>query len=271
MTGVVFEGRRAVAVDIERRGGGHRADRGRRDHPRRRRDQHAAAPPAVGRRARPTTSARARDPGRGRPAGRRRAPPGPSRGLHPVQVAPAGLDAADRDRRLWRRPFIGAAVAVPAQRPGRDEPFRGRRVRPLERRRRLPEPDVPLPAAGDPLRRQRRRGRPRLPGPRRADVLRRARVRLAQDDRPARPSGAALQLPLDRPGPARVGRGDPGRPAHPQPAGDGSVQRRRDVAGAGRSRPTRRSATGSRATPRPRSTRRARRGWASTTSPCSIR
>ena len=35
----------------------------------------------------------------------------------------------------------------------------------------------------------------------------------AQDDRPARPSGAALQLPLDRPGPARMGRGHPGRPA----------------------------------------------------------
>ena len=36
---------------------------------------------------------------------------------------------------------------------------------------------------------------------------------------PQRPSGAALQLPLDRPGPARVGRGDPRRPpALAQPA-----------------------------------------------------
>ena len=51
----------------------------------------------------------------------------------------------------------------------------------------------------------------------------------------------------------------------PRPAGDGPVQRRRDVARARRSTPTRRSSTGSRATPRPRSTRRARRGWGWTT------
>ena len=44
-------------------------------------------------------------------------------------------------------------VAVLPPRPRRDEPLRGRRLRPQQRRRRLPEPDVPLPAARDPLRR----------------------------------------------------------------------------------------------------------------------
>ena len=128
--------------------------RGRRDHPGRRRSQHAAAPPALG--GRPGGGARgARHRGRGRPAGCRRQPAGPPGGLHPVPLAPAGLDAAGATR-LWRRPWIGAQVAVPAHGPGRDEPLRGRWVRPLRRRRRLPEPDVPLPAALDPLRRHRR-------------------------------------------------------------------------------------------------------------------
>ncbi len=84
----------------------------------------------------------------------------------------------------------------------------------------------------------------------------------AQDHRPARPSGAALQLPLDRPGPARVGRGRPRRAADPR------TSRRWRPTTAARRRPARpsptttRSATGSRATPRPRSIRRARRAWA---------
>ena len=40
--------------------------------------------------------------------------------------------------------------------PGGDQPLRGGRLRPLQRRRRLPEPDVPLPAARGPLRRHAR-------------------------------------------------------------------------------------------------------------------
>ena len=67
----------------------------------------------------------------------------------------------------------------------------------------------------------RRQERPRLPGPRRADVLRRPRLGEDHLDRPDRPPGAPLQLPLDRPGPARVGRGGPRRPADPRPAGAG--------------------------------------------------
>ena len=208
--------------------------------------------------------------GRGRPAGRRPAPAGPPRGLHPVQEPAAGVDAADRHPEVAPAVHRGA-VAVPAQRPGRHQPLRGRRLRPLERRRRVPEPDVPLPAARDPLRRLGRGAGARLPGPRRADVLRRAGLHHAQEHRPARAPGAALQLPLDRPGPARMGRGRARRTHAAQPAGDGALQRWRDLAGRRRSRPTTRSSSGSGATPRPRSIRRARRGWASTTCRCSTR
>ena len=67
--------------------------------------------------------------------------------LQPVSMQPTAT--ADVAPAVHRR-----RVAVPAERAGRDEPLRGRRVRPPQRRRRLPEPDVPLPAAGDPLRRR---------------------------------------------------------------------------------------------------------------------
>ena len=101
------------------------------------------------------------------------------------------------------------AVAAAAQRPGRDQPLRGRRLRPQQRRRRLPQPDVPLPAVRDPLRRLGAGRRPRLPGARRPDVLRRARL---GEDRAADPRGHPalrfnyLSTEQDR---ARVGRGDP--------------------------------------------------------------
>ena len=48
--------------------------------------------------------------------------------------------------------------------------------------------------------------------------------------RSAAASGAALQLPVDRAGPARVGRGDPGRALDPRAAGVRAVRRRRDLA-----------------------------------------
>ena len=120
----------------------------------------------------------------------------------------------------WRRPFIGAQWLFLRRGPGATNHFEGGGFVRSERRRRLPEPDVPLPADRDPLRRHGRREGPRLPGPRRADVLRRPRLR-ARSPRRTRASapGDPLQLPLDRPGPARVGRGDPGRPADPRPAG----------------------------------------------------
>ena len=228
VTRVVFEGRRAVAVDIERQGGGTERIEG---------GEIILAGGAinspqllqlsgVGRAGGPRG---ARHPGRRRRAGCRRPPPGSPRGLHPAPLAPAGLDAAVGDAAV--APAVHRrAVAVPAQRARRDQPLRGRRVRPRRRGRRLPEPDVPLPAAVDPLRRQRRDAGARLPGPRRSDVFGRAGIGDAQDDGPARSSGPALQLPVDEAGPPRVGRGGARRPAHPQPAGDGAVQRWRDVA-----------------------------------------
>ena len=146
--------------------------------------------------------------------------------LQPVSMQPSATQR-------WRRPFIGAQWLFLRSGPGRHEPLRRRGLRPLERRRGLPEPHVPLPAARHPLRRIGRDARPRLPGPCRTDVLGRAWFDRAQEHRPARPPGAALQLPLDRPGPARVGRGRPRRPPPAQPAGDGAVQRRRDLPGSG--------------------------------------
>ncbi len=124
-------------------------------------------------------------------------PPGPPRGLHPVHEPPAGVDAAGGDGEV--APAVHRrGVAVPAQRAGRDQPLRGRRLRAQQRRGRLPEPDVPLPAAGDPLRRQRRRGRPRLPGPRRPDVLRRPRVR-RRSRRPTRTTTRRCASTTSRP------------------------------------------------------------------------
>ena len=73
----------------------------------------------------------------------------------------------------WQnRPKVGAEWCPAPHRPGGDEPLRGRRVRARQRRRRVAEPHVPLPAARDPLRRLDAGGRARLPGPHRPDVRR---------------------------------------------------------------------------------------------------
>ena len=56
----------------------------------------------------------------------------------------------------WRRPFIGAQWLFLRSGPGATNHFEGGGFARSQRRRRVPEPDVPLPAAGDPLRRQRR-------------------------------------------------------------------------------------------------------------------
>ncbi len=80
-------------------------------------------------------------------------------------------------------------------------------------------------------------GGPRLPGARRADVLGRPRLDPHPQRRPERQAGAAVQLPLDRPGPARVGRGDP-----PDARDHGGSPRSRRSTRA-RSRPARRSQT----------------------------
>ena len=174
----------------------HRADPRRRGHPRRRLDQLAAAAALLAASARPTDLRRlgidvAADL------------PGVGANLQDhlevyIQHArhPAGLDAARRDAEM--APAVHRrAVAVPAARARRDEPLRGRRLRPEQRRRRLPEPDVPFPAARDPLRRHGRRAGPRLPGPRRADVLRRPghRALRSTDPRTTRRSASTTSRP----------------------------------------------------------------------------
>ena len=261
VTRILFEGNRAVGVEYTH-GRGVASRDGRRGHPVRRRDQLAADPAGLRRRQRRRAEA-ARHRRRRRRPRRGREPPGPPGGLHPVRVHAAGVG---RPVHEVAEPAVGRArVAAAPQGPGRDEPLRGRRLRAQQRRRRVSEPDVPLPADRDPLRRLGAGQRSRLPGAHRADVLRYARLGEDHDARPGRAPRAPVQLPLDRAGPPRVGRGDPRRPEDPEPARVRSVQRRRALAGPRASRPTSRSATGSRATARPRCTRRAPARWAPAT------
>ena len=89
----------------------------------------------------------------------------------------------------------------------------------------------------------------------------RGSVKIVSTD-PRHASGAPLQLPLDRPGPPRVGRGGAHGAADPRAARVRAVRRRRDVAGRRRSRRTSRSSTGSPATARRRSIPPAPARWA---------
>ncbi len=138
----------------------------------------------------------------------------------------------------WRRPWIGFQWLFFRRGPGATNHFEGGGFA-----RSNEEVDYPnlmfhfLPLA---IRYDGSAGarRPRLPGPHRADVL--GLPGLGEDrlDRPAGPPRAPLQLPVDGAGPARVGRGDPGRPVDPRPARVRAVRRRRDVARpVGRDRP----------------------------------
>ena len=224
VTNVVFEGSRAVGVEYSRfgRGSAHRVDAG----------EVVLAGGAINSPqllqlsgvGDPDAAARPGHPGGRRRARRGREPPGPPGGLRAARVHAAGVDAA-----LPREEALGGgrrAVAVPAQRARRHQPLRGGRLRPQQRRRRLPEPDVPLPADRGALRRHRARGRARLPGARRADVLRRPRHLADHQHRPAQAPGAAVQLPVHRPGPPRVGRGAARHPQDPRPARVARVRRR---------------------------------------------
>ena len=80
------------------------------------------------------------------------------------------------------RPGDRLPVAVPPPRARRDQPLRGRRLRAQQRGRRLPEPDVPLPAGRDPVRRLGADRGPRLPGAHRPDVRRHPRLGADQVD-----------------------------------------------------------------------------------------
>ena len=246
-----------------------RADRGRRGDPLRGRDQLAAAAAAL-RHRRPGASA-----GRGRPARARaarggREPAGPPRGVRPVRVRAAGLDAA-RARQVARA-LDRLPVALLPQGPGGDEPLRGGRLHPLERRRGLPEPDVPLPPARDPLRRHQARGRARLPAARGADVLGCPRLDPASAA-PTRPPSRRCSSTTSRP--TRTGASGWRRSARTReimeepalaPFNAGEV-----VTRARACRRTRRSSTGCAPTPRPRCTPRAPAGWAWTSCRWSTR
>ena len=117
----------------------------------------------------------------------------------PVSVAPA---------MKWRnRPWVGFKWLFFRSGPGATNHFEAGGFIRGDDEVAYPEPDVPLPAGRDPLRRLLAGGRSRLPGARRPDVLRRARLREDHLEGPARASGAPVQLPLDRAGPARVARG----------------------------------------------------------------
>ena len=161
----VHEGPRRAAAGARRRG---RALR--------RRHQLPADAAALRRRQRRGSEGARRHAGR-RPARRRRAHAGPPRGLHPVRVQAAGVDAAIPEVALPAVDRVPVAVLPAGSR--RDEPLRGRRLRAQQRGRAVPEPDVPLPADRRALRRLVAGRRRRLPGAHRPDVLGLARQREA--------------------------------------------------------------------------------------------
>ena len=171
----------------------------------------------------------------------------------------------------WRRPFIGAQWMFLRSGPGATNHFEGGGF--VRSNEDVAYPNLmfhflPLAIRYDGTAGAKGHGYQVHVGPMYSDARGTLTLR---EPRSARASGAALQLPLDRPGPARMGRGDPGRPAHPQPARDGRVQRRRDVTRPGGRDRRRDPRLGARATPRRRSTRRAPPGWASTSCPSSTR
>ena len=182
----------------------------------------------------------------------------------PVSIAP-GLK--------WRRrPRHRLPVALPPARARRHQPLRGRRLRPQQRRRRLPEPDVPLPADRDPVR--------RLGTDRRGTATRCTSGRCTPtpagtcaSSRPTRASTRRCGSTTSRPTndrrewveAIRVARDILNQPAF-APYNDGETLARalgRDRRGDPR--------LGARATPRRRCTPRARPGWASTTCRSSTR
>ena len=159
----------------------------------------------------------------GRRARSRRQPAGSPGGVRPVRLQAARVDAAPPGQVA---PALDRAAMAGPPRARSDQPLRGGRLHPQQRRSGLPQPDVPLPAHRHPLRRHHARRRARLPGARRAHVQQLARDGAHRLGRPPRQACAAVQLPVHRRGLPRVGRGCPPRQDHPQPARHGSLQRR---------------------------------------------
>ena len=149
-TGVLFEGKRAVGVDYRAAAGGDARGRRRRGDPLRRRDQLPAAAAALRRRRRARSTRSASPvvtdlPGVGENLQDHLEVYIQYASKQPVSIAPGLTLAQPAEDRL--------RVAVPPQGARRHQPLRGRRLRPQQRRRRLPQPDVPLPADRDPVRR----------------------------------------------------------------------------------------------------------------------
>ena len=229
--------------------------------PVRRRDQHPAAAAALRRRRRGAAQV-ARHRRRAPPSRRGREPPGPPRGLHPVRLEAAGLD---RPRPALAGPAQDRLrVAVPPQRPRRHQPLRGRRLRPQQRGRRLPEPDVPLPPGRDPVR--------RVVADRRATATRCTSARCTPTPAAGCGSGRGTRRCTRRCSSTTCRRRPTARSGWRRSGSPGTSStsrrsRRTTTASsrpAPRSRPTSRSWTGCARTPRPPCTRRARRRWAST-------
>ncbi len=155
VTRVLFEGTRAVGVEVSQRGGFERIEAGEVilcggaiNSPQLLQLSGVGDPEHL-------TLGRRRC--RARATGRRREPPGPPRGVRPARVHEADVRRAGDE---VAQPAVGrTAVAPLPPRPRCDQPLRGGRVRALERGGRLPEPHVPLPAARDPLRRHANRRR----------------------------------------------------------------------------------------------------------------
>ena len=159
-----------------------------------------------------------RHSGRGRPAGGRRQPAGPSRGLFP-----GGQQGADHalfsSLGLVPKAMIGARMAADEAGARRHQPFRELRLHPQPARRALAGPAIPFPAGRHLLQRQGSRDPARLPGPCRADALEEPRAHLAALRRPARKARDPLQLHEPSGRLDRVPRRDPADARDLRPAG----------------------------------------------------
>ena len=204
-----------------------------------------------------------------RPPRRRREPPGPPRGLHPVRVQAAGLGRAVHE---VAQPAVGRLEWLLFRSgPGATNHFEGggfARSNDDVAYPNLMFHFLPIAIRYDGSAPASDHGYQVHIGPMYSDARGSVKITSA---RPGRAPGAAVQLPLHGAGPPRVGRGDPRRPDDPEPAGIRSVQRRRALAGPRRGDATSRSSTGSRATARRRCTPRARARWAPTTGRSSTR
>ena len=165
----------------------------------------------IGNAARARGARRRRRP---RPARRRREPPGPPRGLHPARLPRAG-DGGSRRYKWRKRPLVGAQWLFFRSGPGATNHFEaGGFVRSNDD---VAYPNLmfhflPIAVRYDGTAPQ-GHGYQLHVGPMYSDARGTVKITL---DRPACAPGAALQLPLHRPGPARVGRGGPRRARDPR-------------------------------------------------------